>query len=228
VGARGGAVGWGTALQVGRSRVRFPMISLKFFIDISYRPHYGPGVTQPLTEMSTRNILWGVKAAGARADNLTTFVCRLSWNLGASTPWNPLGLSRTVMGLLYLYIYEWTVIVKYCHYFTVPNYAKFIHFKTFKSHIKTRLPLHVSVSHETILRGLVKSTTPSYEARIRWFTFVIKSCALWPAVCRFRMCVCVSGAPYGLKLYIVWKSKIVIVLTCTVQQWKLVQCCVDS
>jgi len=29
-----GAVGWGTALQPGRSRVRFPMVSLEFFIDI--------------------------------------------------------------------------------------------------------------------------------------------------------------------------------------------------
>jgi len=29
-GVRGGAVGWGTALQVGRSRVRFPMVSLDF------------------------------------------------------------------------------------------------------------------------------------------------------------------------------------------------------
>jgi hypothetical protein len=38
-----------------------------------------------------------------RADNLTTFMCRLSWNLGASTSWNPQGLSRPVMGLLYLY-----------------------------------------------------------------------------------------------------------------------------
>jgi len=36
------------------------------------------------------------------ADNLTTFVCRLSWNLGASTSWNPLGLATSVMGLLYL------------------------------------------------------------------------------------------------------------------------------
>jgi hypothetical protein len=27
----GGAVGWGTALQAGRSRVRFPMVSLEFF-----------------------------------------------------------------------------------------------------------------------------------------------------------------------------------------------------
>jgi hypothetical protein len=32
--ARGGTVGWGTALQAGRSRVRFPMVSLEFFIDI--------------------------------------------------------------------------------------------------------------------------------------------------------------------------------------------------
>jgi hypothetical protein len=37
-----------------------------------------------------------------RADNLTTFMCRLSRNLGSSTSWNPKGLSRPVMGLLYL------------------------------------------------------------------------------------------------------------------------------
>ena len=33
MGARGGAVGWGIALQARRSRVRFPMVS-EFFIDI--------------------------------------------------------------------------------------------------------------------------------------------------------------------------------------------------
>jgi hypothetical protein len=38
-----------------------------------------------------------------RADNLTTFMCRLSKNLRASTSWSPKGLSRPVMGLLYLY-----------------------------------------------------------------------------------------------------------------------------
>jgi hypothetical protein len=37
-----------------------------------------------------------------RADNLTTFMCRLSRNLIASTSWNRKGLSRPVMGLLYL------------------------------------------------------------------------------------------------------------------------------
>ena len=34
IGARGSAVSWGTVLQVGRSRVRFPMVSVEFFIDI--------------------------------------------------------------------------------------------------------------------------------------------------------------------------------------------------
>jgi len=34
MGARGGAVDSGTALQTGRSGVRFPMVSLEFFIGI--------------------------------------------------------------------------------------------------------------------------------------------------------------------------------------------------
>jgi hypothetical protein len=34
LGVRGGTVGWGTALQIGRSLVRFPMMSLEFFTDI--------------------------------------------------------------------------------------------------------------------------------------------------------------------------------------------------
>ena len=60
------------------------------------------GLTHPLTEMSTRNISWGVRRPVRRADNLSTFMCLLSWNLGTSTSWNPLVLSRPVMGLLYL------------------------------------------------------------------------------------------------------------------------------
>jgi hypothetical protein len=31
---RGGAVGWGAVLQAGRSRVRFPVVSLEFSIDM--------------------------------------------------------------------------------------------------------------------------------------------------------------------------------------------------
>ena len=42
-----------------------------------------------------------------RADNLTAFLCQLSWNLGASSSWNPQGLSRPVMGMLYFFT-KWT------------------------------------------------------------------------------------------------------------------------
>ena len=58
MGARAGAVGWGTALQSRRSRVRFPMVSLEFFIDIILP---ALGVTQSVTEMSTRIISLGSK-----------------------------------------------------------------------------------------------------------------------------------------------------------------------
>jgi hypothetical protein len=44
------------ALQTGRSRVRFPTASLKFFIDIMAVTQ---GSTQPVAEMSTTNISWG-------------------------------------------------------------------------------------------------------------------------------------------------------------------------
>jgi hypothetical protein len=72
------------------------MVSVDFF-------HNAVGRTLPLTEMSTRNISWGVNAAGAYGWQRTTFMCWLSRNLGASTTWNPKGLSRPVMRLLYLY-----------------------------------------------------------------------------------------------------------------------------
>ena len=68
----------GTALQVGRSRVRFPMVSLEFFIDIILPAALlALGSTQPLTEMSTGNISWGLRRPVRGADNLTTFMCRL-------------------------------------------------------------------------------------------------------------------------------------------------------
>ena len=69
--ACGGAVGWGTVLQAWRSRVRFPMVSLEFFIVIILpAATVAVGLTQSLTEMSTRNISWGGK--GGRCVGLTT------------------------------------------------------------------------------------------------------------------------------------------------------------
>ena len=100
-GARGGAVGWGTALQVRRSRVRFPMVLLEFCIDIILPGHTAAlGLTQPLREMSTRNISWGVKVAGAygwQPYHLNVPIVLKSRSL------NLLELCGLVMGLLYLF-----------------------------------------------------------------------------------------------------------------------------
>jgi hypothetical protein len=57
--------GWGTARQTGWSRDRFPMVSLEFFIDIIFRPHYGPGVDLASNRNEYQKYFLGVKAAGA-------------------------------------------------------------------------------------------------------------------------------------------------------------------
>ena len=66
-------------------------------------------LTQPLTEMSTRNISWGVTWSVRRADNLTNFMCLLSKNIRTSASWNPLGLSMPVQGTLYLASRKWRI-----------------------------------------------------------------------------------------------------------------------
>jgi len=60
---------------------------------------------QPLTEMSTRNIFWMLQKSGAEGWQPYHHPVPLSWNLGTLTSWNPLGHSRPVTGLLYLYLY---------------------------------------------------------------------------------------------------------------------------
>ena len=52
------------------------------------------GSTEPLTETSTTNISSGQRWPVRMADNLTTFMYRLSWYLGVSASCNPRGLSR--------------------------------------------------------------------------------------------------------------------------------------
>jgi len=53
--------------------------------------------------LGSTQFLTAMRRPMRKADNLATFMCRLSGNLGASTGWNSQGLSRPVHGLLYLY-----------------------------------------------------------------------------------------------------------------------------
>jgi len=65
LGAPGGAVGRGTAVEAQRSQTPFPIVSLEFF---HWRNTSGRtmalGSTKPVTEMSTRNISWGIGGVG--------------------------------------------------------------------------------------------------------------------------------------------------------------------
>ena len=72
-----------------------------FFID------YGPGVDSTSNRNEYQEYFLGVKSR--RCVRLTTYhhPVPLSRNLGTLTSWNPLGLSRPVMGLLYLFIYQY-------------------------------------------------------------------------------------------------------------------------
>jgi hypothetical protein len=115
--------GGGRSVGIVRSRTKateFSFFSWFYYKEICYdaRSHerriklkkvkhtLALGLTQPLTQMSTRNISWargGGRQPVRRAGNLTTFMCRFSLNLGFSASWNPQGLSMPVMGLLSLF-----------------------------------------------------------------------------------------------------------------------------
>jgi hypothetical protein len=63
----------GIMLKVRRSRVRFPMRSSDFFKSPNPSSHnIALGSTQPLTEMSTRNLAGGKERPARKADNLST------------------------------------------------------------------------------------------------------------------------------------------------------------
>jgi hypothetical protein len=58
-------------LQAGRSRVQFPMKSLDFQLPNHSSRTMALGSTQPLREMSTRNLRGGKGRPAHKADNFT-------------------------------------------------------------------------------------------------------------------------------------------------------------
>jgi hypothetical protein len=93
----GGTVCSGTALQAGRSRVRFPMVSLQFFIGIILPAALWPwGRLGLLTEMSARNISQWLK--GGQCVGLTT--CLDIWQ--PQPPGTPRACPGLQQGKLYI------------------------------------------------------------------------------------------------------------------------------
>ena len=155
------AVGWGTALQAGRSRVRFPMVSLEeFFIDIILLAALDPGVDSA----SNRNeyqeyFLVGQRRPVRRADNLTTFMCRLSWNLGAPNLLEPSGPVQACNGVAFLslFIFEWVFI----YHFHLVFILLYRIYELVNSHLN---PLYVPIYISQTIR-LVSYIKDNYRVR---------------------------------------------------------------
>jgi len=96
-----------------------------------------------------------------RPDNLTTFMCRLSWNLGASTSWCLQGLSRPVMGLFYLFLVNWWILISHPSHFSA-------------SQITTSSP--AELSHVIFLYALsVLPSSQSCSYAMTWFNNVFST-----------------------------------------------------
>jgi hypothetical protein len=78
-----------------------------FLFSQSFRPHCDPGIHSASNRNECMDMfvfLGRLRRPVGRTDNLTTFMCQLSWNSSAS--WSPQGLSRPVRGLLHIYWYS--------------------------------------------------------------------------------------------------------------------------
>ena len=83
---------------------------MEIFIDIkSFRSYYVLGFD---SASNGNEYFLGVKAAGAQGWQPYHHPVPLSWNLGTLTSWNPLGQSRPLMGLIYLYSTDVTLLMK--------------------------------------------------------------------------------------------------------------------
>jgi hypothetical protein len=72
-----------------------------FSLTYSFRPHCGPGVDSASNRNECQEYFLGGK--GSRCVKLTILILSCAfWGLN---PWNHIGLSRPLMGLLYLYLY---------------------------------------------------------------------------------------------------------------------------
>jgi hypothetical protein len=81
----GGVVSWGTALQAGRWRMRFPIVVIGIFQWTKLPAALRPSGRLSLQQKKVPGIFSGrYRRRLLRADNLTTYMPRLSWNLRPS------------------------------------------------------------------------------------------------------------------------------------------------
>jgi len=104
------------------------------------------GLTQPLTEISTRNISWGQRRPMSKADNLTTFICRLSLNL--------LELSWPAQACNGIAFYQHRAL---CHYVQWQLVKPRVYIATQESVSHTATQSHISLSNIHIHTPTIKN-----------------------------------------------------------------------
>ena len=136
------------------------------------------GLTQPLIEMSTRNISRGQRWPVRRADNPTTFICRLPCNLGASTSWNTSGPVQVCSGI------AWPLLNVKTHCRSLQIFRRFYQFTKCKVHKRNLSDtkygysillwdiaikrMEVNTSYRRILRPISEISTTFYLEADIW------------------------------------------------------------
>ena len=102
-GNRGVRINSSNGSNAGQTTFRGKVELYWLLTPFAFFPFTSPPVRHPVPPGSERALLpVEYRRPVRRADNLTTFMCQMSWNLGVSTSWNPQGVFRDVEGLLYL------------------------------------------------------------------------------------------------------------------------------
>jgi hypothetical protein len=107
LGARSRTVRWGTMLQAGWSRDRIPMRWIFFNLPNPSSGTMALGLTQLLTEMSTRNILGGKERLACKANLTAIYQPTVCGNLNISQSYGPPQPLTGIPLLLLTAIFAW-------------------------------------------------------------------------------------------------------------------------
>jgi len=100
----------GDARWRGRSRhcaasreVAGAIVSLEFFVDLSFRPHYGPELDSASKGNEYQEYFLGIEAAGAYGRETYNIHVQIVWKSGNFILLETSGFVQALWGLIYLY-----------------------------------------------------------------------------------------------------------------------------